>query len=209
MQTFLKVKELRERILWTLDHDNVPMVLIGNKCDLENQREVSREAAEVCFASHHIGDTHSQNFFYFDKGTSKRIQMPFLWDVRKDSSECCRCSRNVDMGDSKERRRKLIVRDTPQKQHKQKTHCIYTPPSFLNFPFTRSNQTQKTYKPTRTKEEKTNKQESEKRTQTLLYIILFLKTTKTTKEQQIKNGRKIKTNKGETECVRYSRMYHS
>eukprot|EP01102_Stenamoeba_stenopodia_P021530 TRINITY_DN86_c0_g1_i1.p1 TRINITY_DN86_c0_g1~~TRINITY_DN86_c0_g1_i1.p1 ORF type:complete len:207 (-),score=48.37 TRINITY_DN86_c0_g1_i1:256-876(-) len=47
MQTFLKVKELRERILWTLDHDNVPMVLIGNKCDLEHQREVSREAAEA------------------------------------------------------------------------------------------------------------------------------------------------------------------
>lgn len=47
MQTFKKIKDLRERITWTLDNDNVPMVLIGNKSDLEEQREVSREQGEA------------------------------------------------------------------------------------------------------------------------------------------------------------------
>jgi small GTP-binding protein len=41
--TFNDLVELREQILRVKDMDKVPMVLAGNKCDLEDDRVVSRE----------------------------------------------------------------------------------------------------------------------------------------------------------------------
>ncbi|KAI8393806.1 ras related protein 1b [Radiomyces spectabilis] len=43
MVTLTDLHELREQILRVKDTDNVPMVLVGNKCDLEDERMVSRE----------------------------------------------------------------------------------------------------------------------------------------------------------------------
>ncbi|KAI8147065.1 ras related protein 1b [Fennellomyces sp. T-0311] len=43
MVTLTDLQELREQILRVKDSDNVPMVLVGNKCDLEEERMVSRE----------------------------------------------------------------------------------------------------------------------------------------------------------------------
>ncbi|ORY95893.1 ras related protein 1b [Syncephalastrum racemosum] len=43
MVTLTDLHELREQILRVKDSDNVPMVLVGNKCDLEDERMVSRE----------------------------------------------------------------------------------------------------------------------------------------------------------------------
>ncbi|OZJ04384.1 hypothetical protein BZG36_02405 [Bifiguratus adelaidae] len=43
MVTMNDLHELREQILRVKDSDKVPMVLVGNKCDLEDERMVSRE----------------------------------------------------------------------------------------------------------------------------------------------------------------------
>ncbi|KAI9318781.1 ras related protein 1b [Dichotomocladium elegans] len=43
MVTLNDLHELREQILRVKDSDNVPMVLVGNKCDLDDERMVSRE----------------------------------------------------------------------------------------------------------------------------------------------------------------------
>ncbi|KAH8548319.1 ras related protein 1b [Umbelopsis sp. PMI_123] len=43
MVTMNDLYELREQILRVKDTDNVPLVLVGNKCDLEEERMVSRE----------------------------------------------------------------------------------------------------------------------------------------------------------------------
>ncbi|CAO3620133.1 unnamed protein product [Cunninghamella blakesleeana] len=43
MVTLTDLHELKEQILRVKDTPNVPMVLVGNKCDLEDDRVVSRE----------------------------------------------------------------------------------------------------------------------------------------------------------------------
>jgi len=41
--TFNDLQDLREQILRVKDTDDVPMVLVGNKCDLEEERVVGKE----------------------------------------------------------------------------------------------------------------------------------------------------------------------
>lgn len=41
--TFNDLHDLREQILRVKDTDDVPMVLVGNKCDLEDERVVGKE----------------------------------------------------------------------------------------------------------------------------------------------------------------------
>jgi GTPase KRas len=41
--SFKEVKNYFERVLRIKDEDKFPMVLIGSKCDLENEREISFE----------------------------------------------------------------------------------------------------------------------------------------------------------------------
>lgn len=47
MATYNDLFGLREQILRIKDSDNVPMVLAGNKCDLENERVVSTEEGKT------------------------------------------------------------------------------------------------------------------------------------------------------------------
>eukprot|EP00455_Lapot_gusevi_P047188 TRINITY_DN633_c0_g1_i1.p1 TRINITY_DN633_c0_g1~~TRINITY_DN633_c0_g1_i1.p1 ORF type:complete len:192 (+),score=88.37 TRINITY_DN633_c0_g1_i1:94-669(+) len=49
--TFDEVSLLRDKILRSKDTDKVPIVLVGNKCDLESQRQVPRNAGEQLAAS--------------------------------------------------------------------------------------------------------------------------------------------------------------
>ena len=41
--SFDQLQELRERIVRKKDSENVPMILVGNKCDLKDQRVISKE----------------------------------------------------------------------------------------------------------------------------------------------------------------------
>lgn len=44
-KTFEEINQFRERVMRIKGQDKVPMVLVGNKCDLENEREVNTEDA--------------------------------------------------------------------------------------------------------------------------------------------------------------------
>ncbi|XP_076812312.1 ras-related protein Rap-1b-like isoform X2 [Clavelina lepadiformis] len=44
--SFNDLADLREQILRVKDTDDVPMILVGNKCDLEDERIVSKEQGE-------------------------------------------------------------------------------------------------------------------------------------------------------------------
>lgn len=53
--TFNDLQDLREQILRVKDTDDVPMVLVGNKCDLEEERVVGKDQGKdtICFCFPH------------------------------------------------------------------------------------------------------------------------------------------------------------
>eukprot|EP01091_Cochliopodium_minus_P005356 TRINITY_DN152_c0_g1_i1.p1 TRINITY_DN152_c0_g1~~TRINITY_DN152_c0_g1_i1.p1 ORF type:complete len:162 (-),score=58.85 TRINITY_DN152_c0_g1_i1:81-566(-) len=60
--SFDEVTGFRDQILRVKDADEVPMVLIGNKCDLENEREVSRTEGEDLAKSFNVPFFESSAF---------------------------------------------------------------------------------------------------------------------------------------------------
>lgn len=44
--SLLDLIELREQIIRVKDSENIPMVLVGNKCDLEDERAVGKEEGQ-------------------------------------------------------------------------------------------------------------------------------------------------------------------
>merc|ERR1712021_176316 len=69
--TFNDLQDLREQILRVKDTDDVPMVLVGNKCDLEEERVAGKETqeAEEIQMQNPLKESASARFFYiFFKG---------------------------------------------------------------------------------------------------------------------------------------------
>jgi len=54
-KTFGEINEFIDQICRVKDTDTFPMVLVGNKCDLENERIISTEEAKKFAASKGIG----------------------------------------------------------------------------------------------------------------------------------------------------------
>ncbi len=50
-KSFMEINRLRDKILRIKDKQKVPMVLMGNKCDLETERQVSKKEGEDLAAS--------------------------------------------------------------------------------------------------------------------------------------------------------------
>jgi GTPase SAR1 family protein len=47
--TFQEVIQLKEAVVNLKDTSKVPFVVVGNKCDMESQRQVSRQEVEQAF----------------------------------------------------------------------------------------------------------------------------------------------------------------
>ena len=48
LSSLQELADLREQIMRIKDDNHVPIVLVGNKCDLENERQVSTEGTCYC-----------------------------------------------------------------------------------------------------------------------------------------------------------------
>lgn len=60
--TFNDLQDLRDQILRVKDTDDVPMVLVGNKCDLEEERVVGKDQVSLTRCTV-ISLTHHQHSF--------------------------------------------------------------------------------------------------------------------------------------------------
>uniref|UniRef100_G1Q9K0 RAS related n=1 Tax=Myotis lucifugus TaxID=59463 RepID=G1Q9K0_MYOLU len=66
-QSFNEVSKLFTQILRVKDRDDFPIVLVGNKADLEAQRQVPRSEANTFSASHHVA--------YFEASAKLRLNV--------------------------------------------------------------------------------------------------------------------------------------
>lgn len=66
-QSFNEVSKLFTQILRVKDRDDFPIVLVGNKADLETQRQVPRSEAFTFSASHHVA--------YFEASAKLRLNV--------------------------------------------------------------------------------------------------------------------------------------
>ncbi|XP_003406857.1 ras-related protein R-Ras isoform X3 [Loxodonta africana] len=66
-QSFNEVSKLFTQILRVKDRDDFPIVLVGNKADLETQRQVPRSEASAFSASHHVA--------YFEASAKLRLNV--------------------------------------------------------------------------------------------------------------------------------------
>ncbi|EGC30255.1 rsmA, RAS family GTPase [Dictyostelium purpureum] len=46
-ESYQKIKDLREKILWVKDKEKVPMIIVGNKSDIEKDRKVTKSEARA------------------------------------------------------------------------------------------------------------------------------------------------------------------
>merc|ERR1712146_119512 len=75
--TFNDINDLREQILRVKDTVSVPMILVGNKCDLENERDVARDEGEE------LAQSFSCSFFESSAKAEINVSEIFFTLVRK------------------------------------------------------------------------------------------------------------------------------
>jgi len=93
--SFNELEDLREQILRVKDTDNVPMVLVGNKCDLEDDRSVGKEQGQVLarkfncsFMETSAKNKINVNEIFYDLVRQINKQAPMSKDVKKRKKTC-------------------------------------------------------------------------------------------------------------------------
>uniref|UniRef100_A0A673LH68 Ras-related protein Rap-1b n=1 Tax=Sinocyclocheilus rhinocerous TaxID=307959 RepID=A0A673LH68_9TELE len=78
--TFNDLQDLREQILRVKDTDDVPMILVGNKCDLEDERVVGKEQGQ------NLARQWNSCAFLESSAKSKinvnEVRMTYRWKIR-------------------------------------------------------------------------------------------------------------------------------
>ncbi|KAK3592216.1 hypothetical protein CHS0354_037373 [Potamilus streckersoni] len=92
LQTFQDINTLKEQIIRVKGIDKIPMILVGNKSDLEHQREVSFEEG------HHLAQAWGCPFVETSAKNTHNVNEVFIEIVRemntspvKEKQDCC-CS---------------------------------------------------------------------------------------------------------------------
>ena len=75
--TFADLKELRDQIVRVKDNDEFPTILVGNKCDLEGQRVVTKEESQE------LANKWNCSYMEASAKTSNNIQELFLDLIRQ------------------------------------------------------------------------------------------------------------------------------
>lgn len=93
--TFNDLQDLREQILRVKDTDDVPMVLVGNKCDLEDERVVGKELGKSLAGQFNCAFMESSakakvnvNEIFFDLVRQINKKSPEKKQKPKKSSRC-------------------------------------------------------------------------------------------------------------------------
>jgi len=97
--TFNDLQDLREQILRVKDTEDVPMVLVGNKCDLEDERVVGKDQGTNLarqFNSCSFMETSAKakigvNDIFFDlvRQINQRVPNKSARDKRRKRCRCC------------------------------------------------------------------------------------------------------------------------
>ena len=69
--SFEEVEVMREKIVRTKDSEDIPIVLCGNKCDLEKRRHVKREDAQELADT--VGASHFDTSAKQNKGLKEAL----------------------------------------------------------------------------------------------------------------------------------------
>ncbi|XP_022288484.1 ras-related protein Rap-2c-like [Crassostrea virginica] len=92
LQTFQDIKTMKEQIIRVKGIENIPMILVGNKADLEHQREVPRTEGET------LGQMWGCPFLETSAKITQNVNEIFIEIVRemntspvKEKGKCCRC----------------------------------------------------------------------------------------------------------------------
>ena len=93
--TFDEALRLHDHILRVKDADEVPFVLVGNKCDLEDEREVTAERGQQ------FADEHECPFLEASAKTRKNVVEVFEAIVREINARTKKTS-STPVGDDKE-----------------------------------------------------------------------------------------------------------
>ena len=90
LQTFQDIRTMKEQIMRVKGTDRIPMLLVGNKCDLENQREVHASEADS------LAQSWGCSFFEASAKSTCNVNEVFIEIVREmntkpgsDKNTCC------------------------------------------------------------------------------------------------------------------------
>ena len=94
--TFNDLQDLREQILRVKDTEDVPMILVGNKCDLEDERVVGKDQGQnlarqfnCAFLETSAKSKVNVNEIFYDLVRQINKKNPETRSKKKSKSKCC------------------------------------------------------------------------------------------------------------------------